>query len=830
MATLDLDITGMTCASCANRIERKLNKMDGVTASVNYATEKAHIDAEQSDDSQGSLEPQPFIDVVEKLGYQAFWNDPLQRHGDSGSNAGSAESAGAVPSSSSSTPTSSHSGSSQSSAGQPSGQSTSSGQPTNSSQQPGHSNTNQPSRQELAQQQELTSLRQRLIGAAILAIPVILLAMVPPLQFTNWQWLSLTLAAPVILWAGWPFHKATWTNLKHGSTTMDTLITVGTMAAFAWSLVALFFGSAGEPGMTHSWSLFPEHSHPLGQIYLEVAAGVILFVLAGRYFEKRSKKRAGEALRALTSMGAKQVTVLTEDNTEQRIDVDQLQEGQVFVVRPGEKIATDGEVVEGNSAVDESMLTGESVPVEVGHGDEVTGATVNSSGRLVVRATRVGQDTQLAQMARLVEDAQSGKADVQRLADRISGVFVPVVIGLAILTVVGWLVATGDVSLAFSSAVAVLIIACPCALGLATPTALLVGTGRGAQLGILIHGPEVLESARGVDTVVLDKTGTVTEGKMSVSAIRVAGDFADGENADDESVAGEGAADEGADAADKQAELLRAAAAVEHNSEHPIGQAVVAAAQDSEHEEARNFSRAKVSDFENIAGRGVQARVDGQLVQVGRGFVESERVEELLDGDATGTRVPVIIEGELAGVLVVSDSLKTSSVQAIAQLKDMGLEPVLLTGDSEQVAKVVGAEVGVEKIIAGVMPEDKVSTVKRLQQEGRVVAMVGDGVNDAAALAQSDLGMAMGTGTDAAIQAADITLMRSDVTAVVDAIRLSRKTLGTIKGNLFWAFAYNVAAIPLAAFGLLNPMLAGAAMALSSVFVVSNSLRLKGFK
>ncbi|WP_288801729.1 cation-translocating P-type ATPase [uncultured Corynebacterium sp.] len=823
MATLDLDITGMTCASCANRIERKLNKMDGVTASVNYATEKAHIDAEQSDDSHGSLEPQPFIDVVEKLGYQAFWNDPLQRHGTSGSNAGSAdsvdsagaagksgstESAVAASSSSSSTPTSSHTSSSQSPAGQPSSQTAS---PQPSSQQPGNTTTqqhNQPSRQELAQQQELTSLRQRLIGAAILAIPVILLAMIPPLQFTNWQWLSLTLAAPVILWAGWPFHKATWTNLKHGSTTMDTLITVGTMAAFAWSLVALFFGSAGEPGMTHSWSLFPEHSHPLGQIYLEVAAGVILFVLAGRYFEKRSKKRAGEALRALTSMGAKQVTVLTEDSTEQRIDVDQLQEGQVFVVRPGEKIATDGEVVEGNSAVDESMLTGESVPVEVSPGDEVTGATVNSSGRLVVRATRVGQDTQLAQMARLVEDAQSGKAEVQRLADRISGVFVPVVIGLAILTVVAWLVATGDVSLAFSSAVAVLIIACPCALGLATPTALLVGTGRGAQLGILIHGPEVLESARGVDTVVLDKTGTVTEGKMSVSAIRVAGEAA----------------------ADKQAELLRVAAAVEHNSEHPIGQAVVAAAQGSEHKEARNFSGAKVSDFENIAGRGVQARVDGQLVQVGRGFVESERVEELLDGVATGTRVPVIIEGDLAGVLVVSDSLKPSSVQAIAQLKDMGLEPVLLTGDSEQVAKVVGAEVGVEKIIAGVMPEDKVTTVKRLQQEGRVVAMVGDGVNDAAALAQSDLGMAMGTGTDAAIQAADITLMRSDVTAVVDAIRLSRKTLGTIKGNLFWAFAYNVAAIPLAAFGLLNPMLAGAAMALSSVFVVSNSLRLKGFK
>lgn len=816
MATLDLDITGMTCASCANRIERKLNKMDGVSASVNYATEKAHIESagssteagDGSGDGNAHLEPQPFIDVVEKLGYKAFWKDPLERGADqpnieSANTADSAFAAAGVP---------------QPEAQQGEGDRPSAPAPTPSSAQAptgGEQSANQPTRQELAQQQELTSLRQRLIGAAVLAIPVILLAMIPPLQFTNWQWLSLTLAAPVILWAGWPFHKATWTNIKHGATTMDTLITVGTMSAFAWSLVALFFGSAGEPGMTHGWSLFPEHSHPLGQIYLEVAAGVILFVLAGRYFEKRSKKRAGEALRSLTNMGAKQVTLLNPDKTEQLINVDQLQVGHVFVVRPGEKIATDGEVIEGNSAVDESMLTGESVPVEVGTGDAVTGATVNSSGRLVIRATRVGQDTQLAQMARLVEDAQSGKADVQRLADRISGVFVPVVIGLAILTVVGWLLATGDVTLALSSAVAVLIIACPCALGLATPTALLVGTGRGAQMGVLIHGPEVLESARGVDTVVLDKTGTITEGKMSVSTIRVAS----------------GAAS--ADEREAQAELLRVAAAVEHNSEHPIGQAVVAAAKDSPEETANNFTQSQISDFENIAGRGVQATVDGKLVQVGRGFVGSAQVEQLLGDTAEetiGTRVPVVIDGELFGVLVVADSLKPSSAKAIAQLKEMGLHPVLLTGDSEPVAKAVGAQVGVEKIIAGVMPEDKVSTIKRLQEEGRVVAMVGDGVNDAAALAQADLGMAMGTGTDAAIQAADITLMRSDVTAVVDAIRLSRKTLGTIKGNLFWAFAYNVAAIPLAALGLLNPMLAGAAMALSSVFVVSNSLRLKGFK
>ena len=811
MATLDLDITGMTCASCANRIERKLNKMDGVSASVNYATEKAHIEstgssAETGDGSgngNANLEPQPFIDVVEKLGYKAFWKDPLERGTNQPSNeganaAGSGSAAAGVPQPEV-----------QQGEGEPSAPS-----PV-SAPSGGEQSANQPTRQELAQQQELTSLRQRLIGAAVLAIPVILLAMIPPLQFTNWQWLSLTLAAPVILWAGWPFHKATWTNLKHGATTMDTLITVGTMSAFAWSLVALFFGSAGEPGMTHGWSLFPEHSHPLGQIYLEVAAGVILFVLAGRYFEKRSKKRAGEALRSLTNMGAKQVTLLNPDKTEQLINVDQLQVGHVFVVRPGEKIATDGEVIEGNSAVDESMLTGESVPVEVGAGDAVTGATVNSSGRLVIRATRVGQDTQLAQMARLVEDAQSGKANVQRLADRISGVFVPVVIGLAILTVVGWLLATGDVTLALSSAVAVLIIACPCALGLATPTALLVGTGRGAQMGVLIHGPEVLESARGVDTVVLDKTGTITEGKMSVSTIRVA--------------SGPASADE----REAQAELLRVAAAVEHNSEHPIGQAVVAAAKDSPDETSNTYTQSQISDFENIAGRGVQATVDGKLVQVGRGFVDSAHVEELLGDTAEetiGTRVPVVIDGVLFGVLVVADSLKPSSAKAIAQLKEMGLHPVLLTGDSEPVAKAVGAQVGVEKIIAGVMPEDKVSTIKRLQEEGRVVAMVGDGVNDAAALAQADLGMAMGTGTDAAIQAADITLMRSNVTAVVDAIRLSRKTLGTIKGNLFWAFAYNVAAIPLAALGLLNPMLAGAAMALSSVFVVSNSLRLKGFK
>lgn len=777
MSTLDLDITGMTCASCANRIERKLNKQNGVTATVNYATEKAHIEvdpesgsASSATDGSRNVSATPFIELIEDMGYKAFV--PLQP----------------TPAALVAQPT------------QPN-------QPT----QPPHQAHSQA---DLAADQELNSLRQRLIGAAILATPVILLAMVPPLQFTHWQWLSLTLAAPVIVWAGYPFHRATWANLKHGTATMDTLITVGTLAAFAWSLIALFFGHAGMPGMRHSWSIFHAHNDPLGDIYLEVAAGVVTFVLAGRYFEHRSKKRAGQALRALTQLGSKQATVLTgTPPTERLVDIAQLQVGDVFVVRPGEKIATDGTVVDGHSAVDESMLTGESVPVDVAPGSEVTGATVNTSGRLLVTATRVGADTQLAQMARLVEQAQSGKARVQRLADRISGVFVPVVIVLALLTLVAWLLASGDVSGAFSSAVAVLIIACPCALGLATPTALLVGTGRGAQMGVLIRGPEVLETARGVDTVVLDKTGTVTSGRMSVVGVVPERGWS-------------------------EHELLEVAAAVEANSEHPIGRAIaqaggkgVVSAQVSGNSGGQCSDGGQVTGFQNIPGRGVEATVDGRLVQVGRGFAEGGQgaVDEQVGGPV-GSRIPVVVDGRHTGTIIVADAVKESSAEAIRCMKKLGLRTIILTGDSAEVAQAVATEVGADDVIAGVMPEGKVAEIERLQDAGHVVAMVGDGVNDAAALAQADLGMAMGRGTDAAIEAADITLVRDDLLTAVDAIRLSRRTLRTIRMNLFWAFAYNVAAIPLAALGLLNPMLAGAAMALSSVFVVGNSLRLKGFR
>ncbi|MFI6737563.1 copper-translocating P-type ATPase, partial [Nonomuraea sp. NPDC050451] len=615
-----------------------------------------------------------------------------------------------------------------------------------------------------------------------------------------WQWLSLVLAAPVVVYAGWPFHKAAWTNLRHGTATMDTLISMGTLAALGWSLWALFFGSAGTPGMTHPFAFTIERSDGSGNIYLETAAAVTAFILAGRYFESRSKRRAGAALRALLELGAKEVELADG----RRIPTGQLKVGDRFVARPGEKIATDGVILEGSSAVDASMLTGESVPVEVRPGDAVTGATVNAGGRLIVRATRVGADTQLAQMAKLVEEAQTGKAAVQRLADRISGIFVPIVIALAVGTLGFWLGTGNGVAAAFTAAVAVLIIACPCALGLATPTALLVGTGRGAQLGILIKGPEVLESTRKVDTVVLDKTGTVTEGKMTLVAVHLA----EGENREG---------------------VLRLAGALEHASEHPIAQAIARAAQ----------SDATVEDFANVEGLGVQGIVDGHAVLVGRPQllaewsqhlpVELER--KLADEQAKGrTAVAVGWDGKARAVLVVADVIKPTSKEAISELRALGLRPVLLTGDNEAVARTVAAEVGIDEVIAEVLPADKVEVVKKLQAEGRVVAMVGDGVNDAAALAQADLGLAMGTGTDAAIEASDLTLVRGDLRVAADALRLSRRTLSTIKGNLFWAFAYNVAALPLAALGLLNPMIAGAAMAFSSVFVVSNSLRLRRFK
>ena len=741
--SVELEIDGMTCASCATRIEKKLNKVDGVSATVNYATEKAKIN------NVGDHGIDELIKVVAGAGYRA--SVPSTPAGVAGSDADD---------------------------------------PT-------------------------AALREKLIVCAVLSLPVILLAMVPPLQFNGWQWLSLGLATPVVLWGASGFHRAAWVNLRHGAATMDTLISMGTLAAYAWSVYALFFGTAGHPGMTHPFSFRLEQGDGLGNIYLEAATAITTFILAGRYFEARAKRRAGEAVRALLTLGANEVSVL-RDGTEHRVPVDQLAVGDEFVVRPGEKVATDGVVASGRSSIDNSLVTGESVPVEVGPGDEVIGATVNAEGRIVVRATRVGQDTQLAQIARMVEAAQTGKAQVQRLADRISGIFVPIVIALSLITLVTWLLLGTGAAFAFTAAVAVLIIACPCALGLATPTALLVGTGRGAQLGIVIKGPEVLEDTRRVDTVVLDKTGTVTTGAMSVAGVRP--------------VAGV-----------DQAEVLRLAAAVEDNSEHPIARAIVggfdslALAQPTEGL-ALTQPTVGVTDFINRPGLGAEATVEGRRIKVGRpALVDGELPAELRaafdEGRAAGrTAVVVIADDDPIGVIEVADTVRPSSAEAIRRLRALGLRPVLLTGDSATAAEQVAAEVGIDEVIAEVLPTDKVDTVRALQAEGRRVAMVGDGVNDAAALATADLGIAMGTGTDAAIEAADLTLVHGDLLLAGDAIRLSRATLGTIKANLFWAFAYNVAALPLAALGFLNPMIAGAAMALSSVFVVSNSLRLRRFK
>jgi P-type Cu+ transporter len=735
---IELEIAGMTCASCAMRIEKKLNKLDGVNATVNYATEKATVTV------PAGYDPQALIAEVETAGYTAAL--------------------------------------------------------------PQRDEVPESATEPVTDDPELTSLRTRLVAAIVLAVPVIAMAMIPALQFRYWQWASLTLAAPVIVWAGRPFHAAAWANLKHGTATMDTLVSVGTVSAFLWSLYALFLGAAGAPGMRHRFELTVTRSDGAANIYLEVAAGVTLFVLAGRYFEKRSKRRAGAALRALLELGAKDVAVL-RDGTETRIPVEQLAVGDEFVVRPGEKIATDGTVVVGSSAVDASMLTGESVPVEVGQGDAVTGATVNAGGRLVVRASRVGDDTQLAQMAKLVEAAQSGKAEVQRLADRISGVFVPIVIAVAVATLGVWLVAGFPVTAALTAAVAVLIIACPCALGLATPTALLVGTGRAAQLGVLIKGPEVLEFSRKVDTIVLDKTGTVTTGKMTLVDVITGPDT------------------------DRQT-LLRYAGALEDASEHPIAQAIAKGAK------AELGALPEPEGFANVEGKGVQGIVDGHAVIVGRESLLADWAQHLdpqlssakARAESEGkTAVAVGWDGSARGILVIGDTVKPTSAEAIQQFKRLGLTPALLTGDNQTVANRIAGEVGIAQVIADVLPADKVAAVKRLQSEGKVVAMVGDGVNDAAALATADLGLAMGTGTDVAIEAADITLVRGDLRAAADAIRLSRKTLATIKTNLFWAFGYNIAAIPLAALGLLNPMLAGAAMAFSSVFVVGNSLRLRSF-
>ncbi|MGQ0847195.1 MAG: heavy metal translocating P-type ATPase [Sporichthyaceae bacterium] len=733
---IDLALSGMNCAGCAGRVERALNRMPGVTATVNFAMAQARVV------HVPSVLPNDLVAAVEGAGCKATL--PQDGVPDTSAEHGAASAA----------------------------------------------------------------LKLRVLICAVLTVPVVAVSMLPALQWDHWQWWALVPSMPVILWGAWPFHKAAFLGALRRTAAMDTLVSIGVSAAFLWSLYALIWADAGAADRPAGHFHLVPQGHPGNhEIYLEVACAVTLFVLTGRFLEARARRASGAALRALLDLGAKDVAVL-RDGTEVRVPVQELAVGDEFVVRPGEKIATDGVVVNGTSAIDASLLTGESVPVEVGPGDAVVGATVNAGGRLVVRAARVGSDTRLAQIARMVADAQAGKAEVQRLADKVCSIFVPTVLLIALCTLALWLLTGGETQLAFTATVAVLIIACPCALGLATPTALLVGTGRGAQLGILIKGPEVLENTRRVDTVVLDKTGTVTTGRLSLLSAHAV----DGAST---------------------AEVLHLAGAVEHASEHPIGAAIADAA-------AATANLPEVGEFRATAGRGVAGVVDGRTVCVGRRAWLAEQYDreapaelvEVAEQSETDGRTCVWVgwDGEFRGVLVVADTIKETSAQAVADLKAMGLRPVLLTGDNRRAAQAVAAAVGIDEVIAEVLPEEKVATVERLQAEGRTVAMVGDGVNDAAALAVADLGLSMGTGSDAAISAGDLTLVRGDLRAVADAIRLARRTLGTIKANLFWAFAYNLAALPLAAGGLLNPMIAGAAMAASSVFVVSNSLRLRRFK